>query len=341
MLWCLRFQIHKSGLLEISNPILKNHFYQEVRPFWLYSSWNIWTQWRSWYMAWQNDLVEWPTFHWVLTQPLSSMEWLNSVFILAGQLSVFLSPPFLLLGALMLCHHNVGLRVIHTKAHIVDHHATHFRKYSCFSFVHINVSMHVYKVVWFWLCKQTTTRKVKDWTGAFWVTKHWPWSSWYRKTVSFKSIPLVSVCLFVDQTVGRDLSDMREEAGLFRNLHLSYHFFSPHQCRWTTKAGMDERHHLLKQQVTVSISTSPCIPFPFPSPSPLLPPPILQVVLVTAMAQRLISVTGQWASDCQLNWLCILVGSLRIEAHSLWLTGLQREALKGVSPPPLLSCAKK
>lgn len=62
------------------------------------------------------------------------------------------------------------------------------------------------------LCKQTTTRNVKDWTGAFWGTKHWPWSSWYRKTLCFKSIPLVSVRLFVDQTVGRDLSDMREEA---------------------------------------------------------------------------------------------------------------------------------
>lgn len=266
MLWCLMFQIHKSG---ISNLILRNHSYQEVRPFWLYSSWNIWTQWRSWYMAWQTDLVEWPTFHWVLTQPLSSMEWLNSVFILAGQLSVFLSPTSLLLRALMLCHHNVGLRVIYTKAHTVDHHATHFRKYSCFSFVHIFVSMHIYKV--FWLCKQTTTRKVKDWTGAFWVTKHWPWSRWYRKTVCFKSIPLVCSS-FCGPNSRKRLVWHAWRRCLFRNLHLSYHFFSPHQCRWTTKAGMDERHHLLKQQVTVSISTSPCVPFPFPFPSPILPP---------------------------------------------------------------------
>lgn len=71
------------------------------------------------------------------------------------------------------------------------------------------------------------------------------------------------------------------------------------------------------------------ISFPF---SLLLPifPSILQVVLVTEMARRLISVTGQWASDCQFNRLCILVGSLRIEAHSLWLTGLHSEALRGV-----------
>lgn len=71
------------------------------------------------------------------------------------------------------------------------------------------------------------------------------------------------------------------------------------------------------------------ISFPF---SLLLPifPSILQVVLVTEMARRLISVTGQWASDCRLNRLCILVGSLRIGALSLWLTGPHSEALWGV-----------
>lgn len=52
-------------------------------------------------------------------------------------------------------------------------------------------------------------------------------------------------------------------------------------------------------------------------PSPLLlqlsmGPSILQVVLAVEMARRLISVTGQWASDCQLNQPCVLVGSLRI-----------------------------
>lgn len=63
---------------------------------------------------------------------------------------------------------------------------------------------------------------------------------------------------------------------------------------------------------------------PFPTPPSLSfpkPPPILQVVLATEMARRLIFVTGQWASDCQLNWPCVLVGSLRIQAHSHGLTG--------------------
>lgn len=133
------------------------------------------------------------------------------------------------------------------------------------------------------LCKQTyATRKVKDQTGAFWVTKHWPLSSWHRKTAS-KAFPLVRVCLFVAQTVGRDLSDMREEA-VCSGTYISLTTSSLHQCRWTKKPGMDKRHHLLKQQVTVSISTSPCVPFPFPSPSSLLlfiVPPMLQVVLVT------------------------------------------------------------
>lgn len=136
---------------------------------------------------------------------------------------------------------------------------------------------------------------------------------------------------------------MHEEAVCSR-IYISLTTSSLHQCRWTTKPGMDKRHHLLKQQVTVSISTSPCVPFPFPSPSPLLlfiVPPMLQVVLVTEIARHLISVTGQWASDCQLNRLCVLVGSLRIEAHSLWLTGPHSEALWGVPPPPLPSCAEK
>lgn len=136
---------------------------------------------------------------------------------------------------------------------------------------------------------------------------------------------------------------MREEA-VCSGTYISLTTSSLHQCRWTTKPGMDKRHHLLKQQVTVSISTSPCVPFPLPSPSPILlfiVPPMLQVVLVTEIACHLISVTGQWASDCQLNRLCILVGSLRIEAHSLWLTGPHSEALRGVPPPPLPSCAEK
>lgn len=68
---------------------------------------------------------------------------------------------------------------------------------------------------------------------------------------------------------------------------------------------------------------SPCL-FPFPSPPPLrlsIAPSIPQVVLAAEMARRLISVTGQWASDCQLNRPCVLVGSLRIQAHSHGLTG--------------------
>lgn len=145
-------------------------------------------------------------------------------------------------------------------------------------------------------------------------------------------------------TVGRDLSDMREEAVCLVT-YISLTNSSLHQCRWITKPGMDKRHHLLKQQVTVSISTSLWVPFPFPfpSPSPLLLfiiPPMVQVVLVTEIARHLISVTGQWASDCQLNQLCILVGSLRIEDHSLWLTGPHSEALREVLPPPLPSCAE-
>lgn len=101
-------------------------------------------------------------------------------------------------------------------------------------------------------------------------------------------------------------------------------WFSLHLHRWTTKAGMDKRRLLPKQRVTVSIGTSLCVYYHF-----LLllllgfskPPPISQVVLATEMARRLISVTGQWASDCQLNWPCVLVGSLRIQAHSHRLTG--------------------
>lgn len=105
---------------------------------------------------------------------------------------------------------------------------------------------------------------------------------------------------------------------------------------------MDKRRHLPKRQVTVSIGTSPRVSFPFPSPSPLLlpiVPSIPQVVLVAEMARRLISVTGQWASDCQLNQPCVLVGSLRIQTHSHRLTGPHTEAHQGV--PPLPSCAKK
>lgn len=75
--------------------------------------------------------------------------------------------------------------------------------------------------------------------------------------------------------------------------------------------------------------------FPFPSPSPLLLPiipSIPQVVLVAEKARRLISVTGQWASDCQLNQPCVLVGSLQIQAHSHQLTGPHTEALWGATP---------
>lgn len=118
--------------------------------------------------------------------------------------------------------------------------------------------------------------------------------------------------------------------------------FFPHYHRWTTKPGMDKRRHLPKRQVTVSIGTSPYVSFPFPPPSPLLLPialSILQVVLAAKMARRLISVTGQWASDCQLNRPCVLVGSLRIQAHSHRLTGPHTEPLQGV--PPLPSCAEK
>lgn len=86
---------------------------------------------------------------------------------------------------------------------------------------------------------------------------------------------------------------------------------------------------------------SPCF-FPFPSPPPLwlsIIPSILQVVLATEMARRLISVTGQWASDCQLNWPCVLVGSLRIQAHSHRLTGPAHRGPPG-SPSAAFLCRK-
>lgn len=68
-------------------------------------------------------------------------------------------------------------------------------------------------------------------------------------------------------------------------------------------------------------------------------PSIPQAVLVAEMARRLISVTGQWASDCQLNQPCVLVGSLQIQTHSQRLTGPHTEAHRGV--PLLPSCAEK
>lgn len=55
------------------------------------------------------------------------------------------------------------------------------------------------------------------------------------------------------------------------------------------------------------------------------------------MARHLISVTGQWASDCQLNWPCVLVGSLRIQAYSHRLTGPPHRRPLGTPPATFLS----
>lgn len=83
--------------------------------------------------------------------------------------------------------------------------------------------------------------------------------------------------------------------------------------------------------------------FPFPSP-PLLwlsiAPSIPQVVLANEMARRLISVTGQWASDCQLNWPCVHVGSLQIQAHSHRLRGPAHWGHPG-SPPTAFLCKNR
>lgn len=83
VLWCPRFQIHESAMLEISSLIVKSCSWQEGRPFCFYSKQN-----------WQNISIRlrWMAyFHWVLIQPLRSMEWLNSGFILTGRVSLFLS----------------------------------------------------------------------------------------------------------------------------------------------------------------------------------------------------------------------------------------------------------
>lgn len=83
MLWCLRFLIHEPGMLEISNPIVKSHSWQEVRPFWLHSKQNIWKQWRSWYMAWQNISIRLSWVAYFSLGPHTTLKldtWLNNFF---------------------------------------------------------------------------------------------------------------------------------------------------------------------------------------------------------------------------------------------------------------------
>lgn len=139
----------------------------------------------------------------------------------------------------------------------------------------------------------------------------------------------MSVRLFVAQTVGRNSSDMREEAVSSRIYISLTSPFSP-SLLLSASLQMDNKGwNGQKASFTEATSNSeyrhvsPCL-FPFPSPPPLrlsIAPSIPQVVLAAEMARRLISVTGQWASDCQLNRPCVLVGSLRIQAHSHGLTG--------------------
>lgn len=119
-------------MLEIRNVIVKSHSWQERRLFWLYSRQNIWTQWRSWYMAWQNISIRLRWMAYFSLGPHMTLKLYGVIkqcfyFSRTGFSLSFCLPPSPLLRALMLCHHNVGLWVIHTKAHIVDHHATHFR----------------------------------------------------------------------------------------------------------------------------------------------------------------------------------------------------------------------
>lgn len=120
-------------MLEISNLIVKSHSWQEVRPFWLYSRQNIWTQWRSWYMAWQNISIRLRWMAYFSLGPHTTFKLYGMIkqcffyFSKTGFSLCFCLPSSPLLRALMLCHHNVGLWLIHKKAHIVDHHATHFR----------------------------------------------------------------------------------------------------------------------------------------------------------------------------------------------------------------------
>lgn len=68
---------------------------------------------------------------------------------------------------------------------------------------------------------------------------------------------------------------------------------------------------------------SQCL-FPFPllllSLSPIFPS-VPWIVLATKTVRRLIYLTGQWSSDCQISWPCLPVGSLWIQAHSHRLTG--------------------
>lgn len=107
---------------------------------------------------------------------------------------------------------------------------------------------------------------------------------------------------------------------LFTSLQMDNKGWNGQKTSFTEATSNSEYRHV-----------SPCLHFPL-----LLPfvPFIPQVVLVAEMARRLISVTGQWASDCQLNWPCVLVGSLRIRVHSRRLTGLHTEALQGAPPNP-------
>lgn len=96
MLWSLRFLIHEPGMLEISNLIVKSHSWQEVRPFWLHSRQNICTQWRSWYMAWQNISIRlsWMAYFSLGPHTTHKLYEMAKQFFYFTMVSVFLSSRF-------------------------------------------------------------------------------------------------------------------------------------------------------------------------------------------------------------------------------------------------------
>jgi len=130
---------------------------------------------------------------------------------------------------------------------------------------------------------------------------------------------------------------------LFKNVNLSYLPLLSESLQMDNKGWNGQKASFTEATSNSEyLHVSLCL-YPFPSPPPLrlsIPPSIPQVVLAIEMARRLISVTGQWAADCQLNRPCVLVGSLRIQAHSHRLTGQAHWGPPG-SPPTAFLCRKK
>lgn len=221
-------------------------------------------------MAWQNisirlTVVEWPTFHWVLTQPLSSMKWLNIFFILPRQVSVFLSSPVSSVKSPDALPSQCGIMGNPYRRPHSGPPCPSFQKRFIFHFC-----AHTCDSVC--LCKQTyATRKIKDQTGAFWVTKHWPLSSWHRKTVKdFESIPSCERLSFCVPNSRKGLVWHAWRSCLFRNLHLSYHLFSPsmqmdnkawngQKASFTEATSNSEYQHVSLCSLSIS--------FPFSSPA--------------------------------------------------------------------------